>query len=113
MPALPEIHWRYGKIRRVEVKRDLDANQQRQPDGNVAVTREIPIDLTGKGQYAGQGFQPAEWLVTVEQGLRRRRQQIGHGLLEQPHGDQHKAVADIFRQRSEEHTSELQSQSNL
>src|SRR5438874_3734376 len=45
MPAPPEIAKAYGSIRRIEVRRQLETQQQRRSDSDIRVTGKVAIVL--------------------------------------------------------------------
>src|SRR5216684_1551913 len=45
VPASPEVPWVGGEIRGIEILRQAVPEEKRRADGDVAVTREITIDL--------------------------------------------------------------------
>lgn len=93
MPASPEVHRRDGEIGQVEVGRNLEADDQRDPDGHIRVARKITVDLPGERQRAGPGLQQADRAVGVEQYGGRYRQKISKGFFDQAGGDQEHAVS--------------------
>ena len=54
VPAAPEVLQRAGGVRRVEVLRELDAEEQGEADGDVGVAGEVGVDLDGVGVDADQ-----------------------------------------------------------
>ena len=59
VPPAPEFGDRSRFIRRVEVLREAETQQQRQSDRHVRIAREVAVDLQGVAVYAHQILEPA------------------------------------------------------
>ena len=56
MPAPPEINNGTRLIRRIEIQRELQINQEAKPDGHFAITGEVEIKLQGIAERTEPGF---------------------------------------------------------
>lgn len=64
MPAAPEVGDAVALVWRVEVERKVEAQQQGDADGHVAVATEVAVDLHGITIHTQQIFE-----ATVESGV--------------------------------------------
>ena len=97
MPAPPEVPQRRRGVRRVEVLREREAEQQRDADRDVRVAGEVGVDLDGVRVDADQDLQRRVVSRRREDLVHDRRRQVvrDHHLLEQPGGDQVEGAARI------------------
>ena len=97
VPAPPEVLQRDGGVRRVEVLRELEAEQQRDADRDVRVAAEVGEDLD---RVAVDADQHLERRVPVRRGEDvvddvRREVVRDHDLQEEPADDQEERARDV------------------
>ena len=90
VPAPPEVLQAQGDVRRVEVRREADAEEQRDADGDVGVAAEVGVDLE---RVAVDGEEDLERAVVAGRGEDLVHDGAGeearhHHLLEQARHDQ-------------------------
>ncbi len=97
VPAAPEVLQRDRGVGRVEVLRELEAEQEREPDRDVRVAGEVGVDLDGVGVDPDQDLERrvlpgrAEHLVDDV----RREVVRDHDLLEEAGRDQVEGAARV------------------
>ena len=105
VPARPVVDDVARLERAVEVRRQADAEQQRQADGHVAVAGEVEVDLQRVGQRAGPGIVERRDAAVGSQAEDRRgfqREGVGdHHLLEQPEQKHRGAQRQVVDARAE------------
>ena len=93
MPPAPELRDATAEVGRVEVAHQPDPEQLRRPDGNVAVAREVAVNLEREQQRRQQQRAPRMVRVAREHLVHIHRAVVGHHhLLEQPPQDLPNAV---------------------
>ena len=97
VPAAPERLEAVGEIGRVEIDRELEAQQQRAADRDVGVGREVAVDLQGVGVHAHERVEGAEFLRHGEERVREVRGEVVRDdhLLEEPREDEHARARGI------------------
>ena len=92
MPAPPKLRDVAGEVRRLEVGHELDAKKLGGADGDVAVAREISVDLKGKIDGTEHEGGPGVFGVVGKDVIGINGAGIGHHhLLEHPPQDQPQA----------------------
>ena len=90
VPAAPEVDDGRGLVRRIEVQRQTDAEQQGKADRHIRVSGEVEIDLRRVGERAEPGIHhpEGERFRQHESAVRRRRHAVGdQHLLRQTAGE--------------------------
>lgn len=84
MPTAPELRNVPAEIRHVEVAHQLDAEQLRRSDGDVAIARKVAVNLEGEEDGGKQKRASALLRVSRENLVHIHRAVVGHhNLLEQ------------------------------
>ncbi len=97
MPAAPEVLDRDRCVRRVEVLREPEPEQQRDPDRHVGVAREVRVDLHGVRVDRDQDLERRVLTGRGEDLVHDRRGEVvrDHHLLEEARGDQVEGAARV------------------
>src|ERR1700712_259600 len=89
MPTSPEVGDRRCPVRRVEVTREADAEQEREPDSHVGGAREAEVELERVSEGRDPGGYQTEMRVFGEQPVDRGGQGVGDDeLLHQATGEE-------------------------
>src|SRR6266576_1205247 len=98
MPPSPELGRRGSEVRRVKVADEIDSDQLGGSAGDIRVSREIAIDLAGKGigeQKPGAGKHVAVRQLSVN-GFDDVTEVVGQrNFLEQPLSDEKEPLARV------------------
>jgi len=97
VPTPPEVPQAERNIRGVEVVRDVEAEEQGQPLGQVGIARKIAIDLHGVGQDAHQHRRRGEPLRRAEGAAHDMLGQVARNddFLNESPGDEIKGPGEI------------------
>ena len=64
MPAFPEFRNAFGKIWPIKIVHKTEAQNLRDPDGNIRIAGEIAIDLE-REKYRGHNERPARVIIRI------------------------------------------------
>src|SRR5690606_4560053 len=94
MPSLPEVARVASQVGAVEIERQMQAEQESRADRDVAVTREVAVDLERVPVEGEQQIHRAVRGGVVEDGVycQQREHVRDQDLLDQPDADQRHAA---------------------
>ena len=99
MPATPEIGDVVRRVWHVEIRRQLDAQQQSRPNGDIGVTGKVVVQLQRVRVHRDQILRAGVEIRKIEYAIDQVPAQVvgDHQLLDQPQSDEKQRATTLSR----------------